>query len=157
MKTRLRTAGSDESQNIDALSVLADAAKKAELIGECSEKTISHFGKLDILINNACIVCTMRALFPAIWIWDVYSTDVIYQISTEPVYATKVLLCLRSLKRKCSFREFLLITGTEAQRPARTKRWCLFIRLSKYCHDGLLWKWHVRDRSNELWGFMFGR
>lgn len=49
-----------KNQGIEVLAILADAASEADN-QMVAEKTISHFGRIDVLINNAGI--SMRALF----------------------------------------------------------------------------------------------
>jgi len=49
-----------QSKNIEVLPILADAGSEADN-QRMAEETLSHFGRIDILINNAGI--SMRALF----------------------------------------------------------------------------------------------
>jgi short-subunit dehydrogenase len=114
------------SQNIDAFAILADAAKEADIL-QMAEKTISHFGKIDILINNAGI--SMRALFQDL------DLDVFKQVMDTnfygTVYATKY--CLPEiLKNKGSIVGISSINGFRGT-PARTA-----YSASKYAMNGFL-------------------
>jgi short-subunit dehydrogenase len=120
------TLGQLKSQNIDALAILADAAKESD-IQQMAEKTISHFGKIDVLINNAGI--SMRALFQDL------DLDVFKQVMDTnfygTVYATKY--CLPEiLKNKGSIVGISSINGFRGT-PARTA-----YSASKYAMNGFL-------------------
>jgi short-subunit dehydrogenase len=121
-----QTLGQLKSQNIDALAILADAATEVD-IQRMAEKTISHFGKIDILINNAGI--SMRALFLDL------DLDVFKQVMDTnfygTVYATKY--CLPEiLKTKGSIIGISSINGYRGT-PARTA-----YSASKYAMNGFL-------------------
>ena len=121
-----RTLGQLKSQNIEALAILADSASESDN-KNMAEKTISHFGKIDILINNAGI--SMRALFQDL------DLDVFKQVMDTnfygTVYATKY--CLPEiLKTKGSIIGISSINGYRGT-PARTA-----YSASKYAMNGFL-------------------
>jgi len=116
--TNLKKAG------IEALSILADAASEADN-RRMVEETLAHFGRIDILINNAGI--SMRALFQDL------DLEVFRQVMDTnfwgTVYATK--FCLPAiLKSKGSIIGISSINGYRGT-PARTA-----YTASKYAING---------------------
>jgi dehydrogenase/reductase SDR family protein 7B len=102
-----------KKQGIEVLAIQADVSKEADNYA-MAEKTIKHFGKIDILLNNAGI--SMRALFEDL------DTAVIRKVMDinfyGAVYATKA--CLPAIKEtKGSIVGISSIAGYRGL-PART-------------------------------------
>lgn len=113
-----------EKEGISVLGILADAASEADN-KRMAEKTISHFGRIDILINNAGI--SMRALFEEL------DLEVFHKVMDTnfwgTVYASK--FCLPEiLKNKGSIVGVSSINGYRGT-PARTA-----YTASKYAMNG---------------------
>ena len=112
------------SENIEVLPVLADAASEADS-KKLAEETISRFGKIDVLVNNAGI--SMRALFEDLDL-EVFK-KVMDTNFYGTVYATKY--CLPEiLKSKGSIIGISSINGYRGT-PARTA-----YTASKYAMNG---------------------
>lgn len=112
------------SQGFEVLPILADAGSEADN-QRMAEETLSHFGQIDILINNAGI--SMRALFQDL------DLDVFRKVMDTnfwgTVYATK--FCLPAiLKSKGSIIGISSINGYRGT-PARTA-----YTASKYAMNG---------------------
>ena len=113
-----------KNQGIEVLAILADAASEADN-QMVSEKTLSHFGRIDVLINNAGI--SMRALFEEVDL-DVFK-KVMQTNFWSTVYLTKY--CLPAiLKSKGSIIGISSINGFRGT-PARTA-----YTASKYAMNG---------------------
>ncbi|MDF2158363.1 SDR family oxidoreductase [Algoriphagus sp. CAU 1675] len=113
-----------KSEGIEVISILADAASEEDN-KRMAEETLSHFGKIDILINNAGI--SMRALFEDL------DLEVFRKVMDTnfygTVYATKY--CLPEiLKAKGSIIGISSINGYRGT-PARTA-----YTASKYAMNG---------------------
>jgi dehydrogenase/reductase SDR family member 7B len=102
-----------QKEGVDAIGIVADAALEEDN-RKMAEKAISHFGKIDILINNAGI--SMRALFQDL---DIEVFKKVMDINFwGAVYATKY--CLDSItKEKGSIIGISSINGYRGT-PART-------------------------------------
>lgn len=113
-----------KNQGIDVLAILADASSEADN-QRIAERTLSHFGRIDILINNAGI--SMRALFQDL---DLAVFRKVMETNFwGTVYATK--FCLPSiLKSKGSIIGISSINGYRGT-PARTA-----YTASKYAMNG---------------------
>ncbi|HSF52775.1 MAG TPA: SDR family oxidoreductase [Algoriphagus sp.] len=113
-----------QDQGIDVLAILADASSEADN-QRIAERTLSHFGRIDILINNAGI--SMRALFQDL---DLAVFRKVMETNFwGTVYATK--FCLPSiLKSKGSIIGISSINGYRGT-PARTA-----YTASKYAMNG---------------------
>jgi len=112
------------SKGIDAISILADAASEKDN-QNMAEETLKHFGRIDVLINNAGI--GMRALF------EVMDLEVFKKVMDTnfygSVYATKY--CLPAiLESKGSIIGISSINGYRGT-PARTA-----YTASKYAMNG---------------------
>lgn len=112
------------AQHIDVLPILADAGSEADNI-RMAEETLAHFGRIDILINNAGI--SMRALFQDL------DMEVFHKVMDTnfwgTVYATKY--CLPAiLESKGSIVGVSSINGYRGT-PARTA-----YTASKYAMNG---------------------
>jgi len=112
------------AQHIDVLPILADAGSEADNI-RMAEETLAHFGRIDILINNAGI--SMRALFQDL------DMEVFHKVMDTnfwgTVYATKY--CLPAiLESKGSIVGISSINGYRGT-PARTA-----YTASKYAMNG---------------------
>jgi dehydrogenase/reductase SDR family member 7B len=115
-----------EQKGVPCLSVAGDVSKEADAM-KITEETIKHFGKIDILINNAGI--SMRALFEDLQI-EVFK-KVIDINFFGTVYCTKFALPY-ILQSKGSVVGISSINGKRAT-PARTA-----YSASKYAMEGFL-------------------
>jgi len=116
---------------------------KEAIFSEMAEKKpISHFVKIDTLINNAGISCEP---FSRIWIWNVFQSSDGYQFLPERYMLPSIALPEILKTKGLDYRIFPYPTATE---HASTNSFD-FRQVSRPMND--LWRHY--GRSNEFGGF----